>query len=393
MQERKQVFFINTLLILTSILTFFAVGEVCIRVKYSLFPPPLELKEAFRKKTSKKISKSIFIEDKNSMYRLRPNVNTIRKGARVKINSHGLRRSSDIQTEKGFQTYRIVVLGDSIVFGNKLEEDETFSYLLEKKMNKAGNGAFVYEVLNCGVPAFSNSQELALFKSHLLELKPDLVIIGFCLNDFLAHVKTIVAGEKLVFKELTLKDIKAVKNIWHYILTPLRVLNEGLLNNSITKHSMFSKWLYDEVRLAVNIVDVAFNYRFPWDMLPNDYLAWRDEPYTEIKKNLAEFKALSEKHSFRLLLTVFPYRDQLKEKYRQIDLNRVLKPQIKLKKISEDLGIPFLSYYEPFFEYMTKNKGDILYFEQIHPNALGNALIAQELYKYIRRSHNFRVEN
>ncbi len=101
---------------------------------------------------------------------------------RVCINSDGF-RDHDYPREKPPGVYRIVMLGDSHVFGWGVYLDDTLPKLLENELNSR-SGTRRYEVLNMGVPAFGTGDEVALLREKGLFYHPDMTLFGFFHDDF-----------------------------------------------------------------------------------------------------------------------------------------------------------------------------------------------------------------
>lgn len=103
-------------------------------------------------------------------------------GVPVHINSLELRDPREYDLAKGPDTFRILVLGDSVTFGHGSVYEHTYPYLTEQRL-KAWRPDVDWQVWNAAVPGYNTSQELA----HLLEVgdrfKPDLVVVGFFEND------------------------------------------------------------------------------------------------------------------------------------------------------------------------------------------------------------------
>ena len=97
-----------------------------------------------------------------------------------KINSLGL-RDNEILPKKEDE-FRILLLGDSFVQGHGVEAEKTFGKVLEQKLNKKQDGK--YQVINAGVFGYSPLLEYLYLKERGLDLKPDLIILGFDLTDF-----------------------------------------------------------------------------------------------------------------------------------------------------------------------------------------------------------------
>ena len=97
----------------------------------------------------------------------------------VKLNNNAL-RAPGIKYEKDINENRILMLGNSSVFGWAVQENETFSKVLESLCN-AGSKSKRYTVINGGIPGFSSYNSLALLRSVGLLYKPD-VIIAYVMN-------------------------------------------------------------------------------------------------------------------------------------------------------------------------------------------------------------------
>lgn len=95
----------------------------------------------------------------------------------VRINGLGL-RGREISRAKRADVRRVLVFGDSFVFGVGVDEEHLFTSHLERLL---GPGV---EVVNMGVSGYSTDQEYILFQDLGEKLDPDLVILVVCDNDF-----------------------------------------------------------------------------------------------------------------------------------------------------------------------------------------------------------------
>lgn len=75
---------------------------------------------------------------------------------------------------------RVVVLGDSFAFGLGVDEPHTFGAQLANLLSRTAPT----EVLNLGVIGYATDQELLLFEELGPRLRPDLVVLVMCDNDF-----------------------------------------------------------------------------------------------------------------------------------------------------------------------------------------------------------------
>ena len=98
----------------------------------------------------------------------------------VTLNSEGL-RGGEWEILKPAGSKRIIVLGDSFTFNGALKIEETYPYLLERKLREGGVEA---EVMNFGVGSYSTQMEVELFKARGLKYTPDIVIVQTYFNDW-----------------------------------------------------------------------------------------------------------------------------------------------------------------------------------------------------------------
>lgn len=99
----------------------------------------------------------------------------------VKTNSWGLRGNeyslSDLSNPS---IKKVLLLGDSFVFGQGVNIEDTFGAKLEGLLNKSGKK---YMVINAGISGWGTLQEVMYAKDHFDEFQPDIIILTFCQND------------------------------------------------------------------------------------------------------------------------------------------------------------------------------------------------------------------
>ncbi len=114
-------------------------------------------------------------------FRPRNDMQTVTWGHPVSKNRFGF-RERDFSIPKPLGMRRIMVLGDSLTFGTGLSVESRFTELLERQLNTTDRGGRV-EVLNFGVSGIDTARELTILDEHIDRVAPDLVVIGFCIND------------------------------------------------------------------------------------------------------------------------------------------------------------------------------------------------------------------
>jgi GDSL-like Lipase/Acylhydrolase family len=93
----------------------------------------------------------------------------------VHINSKGL-RDREYAYDRTPDARRILVIGDSFVWGYGVEQAETFPKVLEARLPGV-------DVINAGVAGYGTDQELLWLRSEGVRYRPDLVILEMCGND------------------------------------------------------------------------------------------------------------------------------------------------------------------------------------------------------------------
>jgi lysophospholipase L1-like esterase len=123
---------------------------------------------------------TIILTGDDRIYDHRPLITFTNKyGFRIHYNSLGFIGDEIGEKKKG--TFRILGLGDSVTDASYLPEKERYLSVLEETLSHRLHKPV--EVINGAVSGYNSWQELALLKNKGLKIKPDLVIVGICLND------------------------------------------------------------------------------------------------------------------------------------------------------------------------------------------------------------------
>lgn len=112
----------------------------------------------------------------------RPLTHSFLMGVDVQTNSEGF-RDREFDLNKSPDTKRILVIGDSVTFGWGVSVENTYPKILERRLNNKNPSQKKYEVINTGVGNYNTAQEVALLKERGLKYKPDVIVLGFFIND------------------------------------------------------------------------------------------------------------------------------------------------------------------------------------------------------------------
>ena len=115
-------------------------------------------------------------------YELAPGMWKRSHGTVIRTNSHGM-REREIPIEKPDSVVRVAVLGDSYTFGFGVRAHRAYPRRLEGLLNQSSPGGRRFQVLNFGVGGYSTQDEAVVLRERALAWRPDLVIVGYVLND------------------------------------------------------------------------------------------------------------------------------------------------------------------------------------------------------------------
>ena len=152
-------------------------------------------------------------------------------GVDVRINKLGF-RGPDIEPEKPPGTFRVAVLGDSMVFGRGVDEANTLPQQLSARL-KESYPDIAIEVLNAGFDRFNTVQEAVLLRHRVLPLNPDLLVLGITeLNDLETTPFKFVSPLPKKYEESFWRKVPVVGKIlaWKVVLEYSRLHEEHVHN-------------------------------------------------------------------------------------------------------------------------------------------------------------------
>ena len=133
-------------------------------------------------------------------------------GIKVTSNEMGLRERPFAQ-RKSAGTTRVVLLGDSFVFGEGVQQDERLGVFLERALaEKAGAAHGPIEVLHFGASGWNILAECAFVRRQMSLLQPDLIVHVVVRNDLDDNYGTRGFGELANFD---LKELARGEGIFH----------------------------------------------------------------------------------------------------------------------------------------------------------------------------------
>lgn len=314
--------------------------------------------------------------------------------AYVRINSDGL-RDRERTKEKPANTFRVAVLGDSMIEALQVPLEQTASAIIENRLQHCPSlSGKKVEVINFGVSSYGTAQELQTLRHKVWDYSPDVVLLAFTASNDIKDNSRALAHDS---------DLRAYFVYQNAQLVP---------DNSFLQSPRFQRqrssvgkalfWLKDHSRIVQIINDMrsalrarseskdqkvidSFNlvYREPNDVAWIE--AWRVTEGT-IQLMRDEVKARGVKFIVATLTTdkqVYPDPFVRQEFARSIGVSDLFYPDRRLKALGERSGFTVVNLAQPLQEYAEKNKVFLHGFgDQIgvgHWNAEGNRLAGEKL--------------
>ncbi len=202
---------------------------------------------------------------------------------RVDYRIDGMRMRRHAKSNVSIAGPTVLCLGDSFTFGEGVREGDAYPAQLEKLLNQGGGHVDV-QVFNGGVQGYGTRQELAYFEGFGRKLKPNVVILGFVLNDACDMGETIAQNDAMT-RAFEPSAIGGISAIWRTIE---RRRHQSQLQNAF----------FRQIRSGFNSIE--------WD---------------NCRVALERFRAISSEDGFEFLVVIFPIFWQLDGNYPFDDLH------------------------------------------------------------------------
>jgi lysophospholipase L1-like esterase len=249
-------------------------------------------------------------QEKTAALRFFPDIPASLKGNptwEVSLNSEGF-RDVEFPKDKAASVFRIVCLGDSWTFGWNVGQNQAYPQTLKALLGREFPEAN-FEVFNLGVGGYSSINGLMLLKTRVLDLKPDVVVLGFAMNEpNMAGVRSnnASAAEKSVTLPKTLSALvnksESFKLLQYWALL-LKWKPESIDKHieNLSRHTRwkrevvdgdsdkFEPWMRDSLKDFDNnhreMIKLARSHDINVVLLYNEF--WTDSPYLKVLQRIS----------------------------------------------------------------------------------------------------------
>ena len=269
------------------------------------------------------------------------------------LNSRGF-RDRDFSYHKDNDTFRILVLGDSLSFGQGIKDiKDTFPKIIERRLNQDANDRS-HEIINTAQMGFNTKDHLKLWNDEGFKYDPDQVIIAYFHNDFSYGQE--IDGDK---------DTVWIKEAGKYL-----------------KKRSYVYFFFD-IKL-VNYIKIFWKYKIMIRFLDNsakDDDSWKQELPQHIEEFKELLEAIKEKGS-RPLVIILPYNFIGQDR----PTERILEQFSEIIRAAEDEDTDYIKIKSIDYALRDDKASLVVNKEDHHPNELAHKMMADEIYGHMIKS-------
>ncbi|GJM15026.1 MAG: hypothetical protein DHS20C13_03530 [Thermodesulfobacteriota bacterium] len=269
--------------------------------------------------------------------------------------------------------------------GKGVNDNETFSALLENMLNKNGGR---YEVINCGIDSYSPVLQYLQLKEKIDLINPDLVILNFDMSDL---VQEYVYRKSGSFDEDG--NIIAVNGIEKETKDPVFKRLRGWIYSNMLTVSIIHQYIYYESYASelMNLENLVA--RPSTKLLEHTLKIYDDQEFNElfglVKQSMMEIKKLCETKGCEYIITTYPWGHQVNNwewvpgRYEFVPKSHEISDRtvIELEKFTQQNDLPFLNTFPDFRSYQGK---DPLYYKyDMHWTEAGHEVMALSINNFL----------
>ncbi len=270
---------------------------------------------------------------------------------RITINSHGF-RGAPFELTKPAGALRVLCLGDSYTFGDYVNDDETFPAALQADLRGRIPERPV-EVINAGVNGYTIVDEREFAEEKGFALKPDLIVLGFVMNDL----------ADLTRRASTRENQKTeAKRMSGSLLTPIK----RLLRQTATYNWLFKLKARAIARAGT---DPTLQALPQYHLLRPPFDEKTEALFVRYAEELGQLADSARRAGVPLLLVLFPF-------FEQVAMGATAVAQARIGEIATASGVPWVDLLPVFTGQDREAGGLFLMPRNHHPSAEGYRVAA-----------------
>ena len=260
------------------------------------------------------------------------------------------RNPRNLTWEKPEGIKRIVILGDSLTFGDGVKATETYPFKLQQKLDQYQQGRF--QVLNLGIMGINTDQEAMIltgqnpyFGRPALDFDPDVLVLTVCINDIELMPDPKPRPETL------------------------------MLPHSIHQYLRQHYRLYQFVHTTFNQLWATLGFQPSYTGYLQKLYSSETSEWKQFQYYLDGIIRTAQQRDIPFLLVLFPSLEQLDETHHHLEFYE------KVAKIGRDHGVEVLDLF-PLFQGKEASSFRVSLMNG-HPNAAAYDIAAEAMYQHL----------
>jgi lysophospholipase L1-like esterase len=340
---------------------------------------------------------------------LKPNVDGVKQELDytmpVRVNSLGV-RGPEIGYDRTPGVFRILIVGDSAMFGSGVDNENTVPALLQAEL-----APLKVEVINLSVAAYSTVQEYMLFMDEGRKYRPDLVLLAFSPNN---DIQTNYEPLQSLYQKNQRRPFATLDSSGRLQIDMRHVPREVERRKKLAQRGLIKRFFQNSV--VLRLLGTARNKYLRADAVdPNVFLGWPHlaefdetlglegrkkvdyeklwgEAWAVTQALIREIQRESQAMGARFGLFVCTSMLQgdagaqarVREAFPGMKLD-LAKIDRELERFANEIGAPFIPIL-PAFEAAPKNSAEPLFyqFQDEHWTPAGSRLVAEALARGLR---------
>jgi hypothetical protein len=292
----------------------------------------------------------------------------------IKTNSIGLRGPELGPKQPG--EYRILLMGDSIIFCDYVDETVSISALIEQRLK--GDGLANVKVLNAGLPGANTAGEYHHYQEIAEVAQADLVVLAMYLND---------SQEPQAFYAKQLRFPFSQSRFLTWLVQRLQLIDSDVLFGSVRLPGVEENWK-EKFRAgrklnSGNSYSTRDGFDFEIYNAHKDFgLAWNPTSWEQITKISTAFTEVVKHNGSKFAAFIFPIAMQV---YANQDILSTY-PQQQFTSLFNKLNVPNMDLLPVLRSYSSKMTKEEMFYDHCHYRDAGNRLVANAVADWLVKS-------
>lgn len=289
----------------------------------------------------------------------------------IRTNSIGLRGPE--LGPKQPDEYRILLMGDSIIFCDYVDESIAISSLLEQKLT--AEGVSNVKVLNAGLPGANTAGEYHHYQEIAALAQADLVVLAMYLND---------SQEPQAFYAKQLRFPFSQSRFLTWLVQRLQLIDSEVLFGSVRLPGVEENWRekFRDGRnlMSGNAQSTREGFDFEIYNAHKDFgLAWNPTSWAQISKISTAFAEVAKQNDSKFAAFIFPVAMQV---YANADILSTY-PQQEFTSIFTKLNVPHMDLLPILRSSASKMTKEQMFYDHCHYRDAGNRLVADAVAEWL----------